>query len=631
MILALDEGVADTLLPGIPRLVEHIFPDEVLKIAPALLVSDLIETHYDEDAGRWRLWPTAPAANHATPPLAVQAAAFLNALGRAVCETWAAQGVDTTALYRRKWRGDAPGHELATDCPAPPTLALWGSSRRNRWDKALAIGAAADGTAGPDAWHPLQGISDAAGALLQRQAHRVHGLALAITRESDGAGERLRLVGFDRAGVFTAEAFAIHDLRAAERLVRIVAGLMFAPRHSLGWDPTVCWRGDKKYVRVRNVDWSMAARVDGEAGIESPGIFKISSARNRREGVEFEVLGLGADIQRPDLLQNATVCWRARGPDGREYAMRESWDTPHAAFGYYHERKIVDALGHTAGVPDIVSSELVTVDGISRSTDRVRGCIDGEYEHIERFITLDCTRMHHRVLMYPYCEDVRTVESPVELLHIFGDVTQALARVAQKKVAHRDISMTNVRCWRPPAGRVRGMLIDMDRACTLNIRGEDRSRACVGTVRYASLATLRGDPRTAADDLESLVYLFVRICSERDGPRGTFREDKRPQDLATACWARDTEAHAEHKAALRAGSIAAVDRVLADFTAHFACLRPVAEDMLVELAHSREKGLTHHMLFSIIDKARAKLEREEAAAKAKEAALGIAKDSESQV
>ena len=95
------------------------------------------------------------------------------------------------------------------------------------------------------------------------------------------------------------------------------------------------------------------------------------------------------------------------------------------------------------------------------------------------------------------------------------------------RVMHCDISANNVRLWRPPTGRVRGMLIDLEKSCILDEDGfvdeilmVRRSKRSIvdyqlthpqGTVVFMSLNVLEGKLRTPADDLESLVYLLIYI------------------------------------------------------------------------------------------------------------------------
>lgn len=61
--------------------------------------------------------------------------------------------------------------------------------------------------------------------------------------------------------------------------------------------------------------------------------------------------------------------------------------------------------------------------------------------------------------------------APVQTLTLVVE----LERVAAKKVIQRDMSLGNIVIRRPHKGRARGMLIDMDKACILNDRGQDDS------------------------------------------------------------------------------------------------------------------------------------------------------------
>ena len=57
----------------------------------------------------------------------------------------------------------------------------------------------------------------------------------------------------------------------------------------------------------------------------------------------------------------------------------------------------------------------------------------------------------------------------------------AIGRLGDRRILHCDISCNNVRLWRPPSGRIRGMLIDLEKACSLNAKGENSDQ--IHTVR----------------------------------------------------------------------------------------------------------------------------------------------------
>ena len=57
----------------------------------------------------------------------------------------------------------------------------------------------------------------------------------------------------------------------------------------------------------------------------------------------------------------------------------------------------------------------------------------------------------------------------------------AMEKMLKHKAMHCDISDNNVRLWRPATGRVRGMLIDLEKACSLNAKGENSDQ--IHTVR----------------------------------------------------------------------------------------------------------------------------------------------------
>lgn len=375
MSTEIDEATG-AILRDVPGLEEHMFPDKICLISPAALVSAVKRTHYDEDARHWRLWPITPNTSFAE-----QSATFFNAFGDAIHSAWTAARIDTTRYPLRKWK-QTPFDALDIEGACPPNLALW-SVGKPGWPDVVAYGAAVDMSADPEAAHPLQSIIDAAGAVMGQQPDRGYVLALAVTRKCD-LKERLQLVVVDRTGLVSGTPFLVHDPESIEHLVRIVAGMMFAKRTRLGHDPTVYRRSNRSFVRIRGVDFTAAARADAEIGIESPVVEGFDAEKTTE--AEFEILEWTSDVRDNRLIQSGTACWRVRGPDGREYAMREAWDPSHEVYGYNREREIVAVLGHIAGVPDIVAGGAVEVNGVPWTTNAVRACIDGNYKHCMPYV-----------------------------------------------------------------------------------------------------------------------------------------------------------------------------------------------------------------------------------------------------
>ncbi|KAL1691255.1 hypothetical protein GGG16DRAFT_102555 [Schizophyllum commune] len=664
MWLKIQEKVKASLLSDVPGVLDWVFRDDAEQepLVTPEIVESFVETHFDEVEGRWRFWPSdhdvppepdAPTdpdvpsepdvpSNPGTPsdldmpsdpdmscpkqptptPFNQQIAAFLNAFAEELRVTWITFGIDTSKLPKRVWHTDAAFDEiLPKDVDAVPDLVLWEEGQEGEWGTAAAIGAttaaieataAAIGSATKQAdgegrardeetFSPLQGIADAAGPLLGQQLARGYGLGLIASR-SEYAGD-LQLVTFDRAGIQTTTRIPIHSASSVEPLIRLLTGLMFGTRRRQGWDTSRYWRDGKEYVRMKGVDWEAAARARRDAG--EVGVQVYVDEEQHPDGVEFEILPRSSGVPTPQLHQIATACWPARGPDGNIYALRESWDEEDSRFGYKHECEIVARLGHVEGVADVVASGVVEVDETAHTTMIPRLGIDRTHKDFDK-LPLG-TRTHHRVLMFPFADDVTSVKSPLELLHILSDAVLALQRMKAGRVMHCDISANNVRLWRPPTGRVRGMLIDLEKSCVLDEDGFV-DEILMGTVVFMSLNVLEGKLRTPADDLESIVYLLIYICTACNGPRGWLHPDA---GAAIACWADISKEHIQHKSDLRAAEDGAIDRIVDDITGFFADLEPLVWKLLHKMAKVGAKGLKHDDLFGILDEARRELMRKE--------------------
>ncbi|KAL1730790.1 hypothetical protein EV714DRAFT_210102 [Schizophyllum commune] len=608
MALALDKDLEETLLWNIRGLTAHVFHDRVCKTWPeawpATLAKALLAAHFDEDAGYWRIWPSDPHM-----PLAHKTMAFLNGFAAIIRDHWTAQGIDTTNLPIRQWFVDTSFEGRLGEDHAPD-LILQDAMGPYKWEDALAIGWTTENVDLSGAWHPVQSLADNAGPLMSRQRNRLYGLGIAVYRREDGEGAVLRLVGWDRMGLVVAKKIPIHDPACAEALVRVVAGMMFAPRTRLGWDASVELRDGKQLIRVKGIDFAAAARVDEEAGVTGEGALIYVDNEEDPDGVELEVLEWTSHPPRATLNQRATLCCAARGPDGRKYALRRAWDDPRAPHGYKNECKMVEALGHVEGIVDIVASGVVEVNGRPQDTDKLRSCMKRKDQDYKKFLGMSMRR-HQQVLMYPFCEDLSEFESPLEVVHIFSDVLKAMKRMLKQRAMHCDISDNNVRLWRPATGRVRGMLIDLEKGCFLDEHGQNTSEIMTGTLTFMSINVLKKAPRQAKDDLDSLVYLLILICTQYAGPRGAFRRDKGWSQCDISVWDEHDDVHLAHKIALRRNEHGEVDRVLDDFTEYFGCFRPVARKMLLKMGEVGEAGLTHEMLSDILDEARQELEKVE--------------------
>ncbi|KAI5891080.1 uncharacterized protein SCHCODRAFT_02543900 [Schizophyllum commune H4-8] len=692
MWLKVQEKVKASMLSNVPGALDWVFRDdsEQEPLVTPEIVESFVETHFDEVEGRWRFWPTEPdvpfdpevpsdsdvpsapdvppnpdtpsdnqvaasstqAASVPSPkqptptPFNQQIAAFLNAFADELRVIWVTFGIDTSKLPKRVWRACAAVDEnlhkdaavdeilskdaafeeiLPADANASPDLALWEEGKEGDWATAAAIGWTTEQAGDEEAYSPLQGIADAAGLLMGLQPARGYGLGLIASR-TPGAprySETLQLVTFDRAGIQTAARIPIHDASSAETLVRLLTGLAFGTRRRQGWDTSRYWRDGKEYVRIRGVDWEAVARARREAG--EVGVEVYVDKEGHPDGVEFEILPRSSGMPAPELHQVATACWPVRGPDGITYALRESWDEEDSRFGYKHECEIVARLGHVEGVVDVVASEVVEVDGTTHSTMIPRLGIEHTHKDFDK-LPLG-TRTHHRVLMFPFADDVTSVKSPLELLHVLCDAVLALQRMKAGRVMHCDISANNVRLWRPPTGRVRGMLIDLEKSCVLDEDGFV-DELLMGTVVFMSLNVLESKLRTPADDLESIVYLLIYICTACDGPRGWRHPDSH---AAIACWADISKEHIQHKKDLRAAEDGVIDRVVNDMTEFFADLEPLVWELLHKMAKVGAKGLKHSDLFGVLDEARQELIRKEEEEEEKERKLAEQQEKDNQV
>ena len=82
----------------------------------------------------------------------------------------------------------------------------------------------------------------------------------------------------------------------------------------------------------------------------------------------------------------------------------------------------VDETPHTTMIPRL---------GIDRTHKDFDKCV-GEWVWVLSILTTTCrlplgTRTHHRVLMFPFADDVTSVKNPLELLHVLCDAVLGLS------------------------------------------------------------------------------------------------------------------------------------------------------------------------------------------------------------
>ncbi|KAH8112602.1 hypothetical protein DFH11DRAFT_1783717 [Phellopilus nigrolimitatus] len=299
---------------------------------------------------------------------------------------------------------------------------------------------------------------------------------------------------FDRAGVLSSERFNV--MKDPGKLIRVVAGLLFAENIDLGYDPTVYHRDGERFILFRHVE------------------YKIKESHLRR--------------------------------------VVDSWvDDSRNPF----EHVIMEKITGIGGVAKIVDHETVQIRGVNdtTATDR-RALSEKENWKTQRkwylFGKLE-TREHRRIMMKPYGKPLEDFQTLTELLTLVKDIIQTIEDLINKRVLHRDISLRNLVLAKEdpkdPNSRRRGYIIDFDFAIETDEQDKEcakgRRTSCIGNAAFhGSGNDGQGKENKIKHayyhDLESILYVLCWLCTAQEGPNNLQRSrDFIFKKSAIAQWA----------------------------------------------------------------------------------------------
>ncbi|KAH8112636.1 hypothetical protein DFH11DRAFT_1511626 [Phellopilus nigrolimitatus] len=323
---------------------------------------------------------------------------------------------------------------------------------------------------------------------------------------------RMTFFVFDRAGVLSSEKFNI--MEEPEKLIRVVAGLLFAEYIDLGYDPTMYHRDGERLILFKQVEYKVKKIIYAESSIRGRG----------------------------------TNCFLVEH-EGEDAVIKDSWvDDSRNTF----EHEIMKKITGVGGVAKIVDHETVQVRGVNdtTATDR-RALSEKENWKTQRkwylFRKLE-TREHRRIMMKPYGKPLEDFQTLTELLTSVKDIIQTIEDLINKRVLHRDISRRNlVLAKEDPKdsnSRRRGYLIDFDFA----IETDEQDKECAkgrrtGTLPFMALEMMVAEEENKIKhayyhDLESILYVLCWICTAQEGPNNLRRSrDFIFKESAIAQWA----------------------------------------------------------------------------------------------
>src|ERR1700722_3181714 len=390
-------------LDNIPKLIHHLFPDSTLPAPPQKLLSYIEQSseHLFKD-GVWNVEPFS-SDNFATPGQEEGCASFFNAIG-ALCGLVA--GMDLKRVWVSKCNTPLPGIPAVRK----PDLTLFDNVSNGTVIKAKSILMSAikpfktdkkydehqSYTAVRATCQVKSGIhleSDAKEELMQyayftfsRQDGRRYVLGVTFCATQIG------LSLFDRAGSLHSTSFEINEQPLT--FVRLLAGLSFASRTSIGYDPTIQGKGQRR-ILVEN-DW-------------------------------YEILGV--EFINDVIRGRGTTCYHV-AKDGVEYAIKDVWVDTSRLPG---EVALLDAARHIKGVPTCVAHATVKVDGREDSTAWPRECIEESTPCYSSLKNIE-TRSHRRLLISPFASPLVNFKNKIEFLGVLRDAIRGKCPARHKHI-----------------------------------------------------------------------------------------------------------------------------------------------------------------------------------------------------
>ena len=228
--------IKDACFHDLTRLEEGILSNNAIGFDPVQVLGQLdhidagIRTLNDDRLShRWSDWPGAsnPKDKPGTNEKALTKC--INRIGQAVAKTL--KQVDAPRKWTAKYCNTSVKHDR---CHRKPDVVLMdaqaadSSDTSTGWDRIFAVGELKSGSS---AGQTIEQLAHYARLIFGEQPDRMHVLGFGVHQD------KLFYTLFNRAGVFTSDGFNVH--KNPDRLIRVVAGMMFAGRETIGFDPTM--------------------------------------------------------------------------------------------------------------------------------------------------------------------------------------------------------------------------------------------------------------------------------------------------------------------------------------------------------------------------------------------------------
>ncbi|KAH9477135.1 hypothetical protein JR316_0011051 [Psilocybe cubensis] len=509
---ALKEELFESVLLDVPGLVEHLFPDSLFPIPFSSLENAVLETHWDSRQKVWKVYGAVKPSifvTSAKPGVAeTDLATFFNTISETLIEVSNSTEKSFKLSIDRRWVSNSSksmlwGHQVKRK----PDICLANKDKAATWHSTLVTTELK--LKASDANDAFNQLANSACTIFSTQDDRRFHIGLSICDTS------VRVYVFDRAGVIGSSHF--HLSEDASLLIRLIAGLTLTDVGALGFDPSIKRNDDgSRTVSVAGVDYRILKTL-----------FISDSIRGR-----------------------GTVCWKASS-GGSEYVIKNSWTDVSRLKTEADIMRMADGI---EGIAQLIAEEIVHDNSLDNTNVK-------DYKRMDWYDKLE-VRVHRRLVTTPVAQPVEYFKSKKELLSVIIDGIEAHARLLEKHILHRDISMANIMIHRPSQGSsndtntssaevqkpstsvvaskrsvvsAKGILIDLDYALITNDEsGKETQREAdatghrTGTLPFMAIDILMNateGEHQAHHDIESFFYVLLWIMLQYAGPSGIERQD----------------------------------------------------------------------------------------------------------
>ncbi|EPE31464.1 Protein kinase-like (PK-like) [Glarea lozoyensis ATCC 20868] len=299
-----------------------------------------------------------------------------------------------------------------------------------------------------------------------------------------------------------------------------------------------------------------------------------------------------------DIVGEGTTCYRAKRTESKQwdYVVKFKWrptsKRPEEEFLWLAKQNSVwgvVSIDYDRSIDQTASlrqgRQIGTYRKLRSSQNVTEGSVPGGIINQTEETTKPFeNRFFTCIVTSPAGRPLETFKNRLELLEVLRDAVKAHRSLLQDaKILHQDVAASNIIIAEPQQeGDPKGLLIDLDVAMNLMV-GPRTPNEVVGTRAFMSIGILKCRPHRYRHDLESFLYVFLRIVisNRKELPPPTSRL----REWNQGSWEDSAKLKSHDMDKNHFASI-----ILAEFPPEFYSLRPLAEEFRRILFPIHEDG-----------------------------------------